>query len=475
VFGPIRAIAIDDEPSHLLSITTGLSASGIPCMGYWYDRETHELKPKPDASALRHVRLVFMDLNLEELGGVPETAALTSTVMHVLEQIIPKDAGPYLLVFWTQVGSKVDEVRTILYQRLKGIPFPLGVLQLAKGPFLVRPPQGQDFNAGLLEFYSELHNNIAGLKKAVEDVVGQDSQLSAMASWEARASEAAAKAVNEIHGCAKGDEADPSKVTESIRRVLAKIAVASAGKKSAAESPSRALDGGMVDILTDQLGASVDDAGYLDVIGKAIGAAVGAEIAFTDEVRMFAALNTFFHIDTQVGSTKAGERGVVISATPFNKGDLGFKPVEFLTSEFLQPNEAFPEADRQRLWDLLIEFRRGAEFVLVELGADCDHAQDSSRTRRYLLGLEVPVKFFELAQFPGNKKLRSESLQVLGPWIINGGISYLLVSCGRFWTWQKNEPHANGKVRYRLRASVINKLLHQYSTWSSRPGIVEFR
>ena len=40
MFGPIRAVAIDDEPSHLLAITTGLSASGIPCMGYWFDRDT---------------------------------------------------------------------------------------------------------------------------------------------------------------------------------------------------------------------------------------------------------------------------------------------------------------------------------------------------------------------------------------------------------------------------------------------------
>ena len=31
-FWPIRAVAIDDEPSHLLGLTTGLTAIGIPCM-----------------------------------------------------------------------------------------------------------------------------------------------------------------------------------------------------------------------------------------------------------------------------------------------------------------------------------------------------------------------------------------------------------------------------------------------------------
>ena len=56
MFGPIRAVAIDDEPSHLLAITTALSASGIPCMGYWYDREINGIKPDPPQGGLPYVR-----------------------------------------------------------------------------------------------------------------------------------------------------------------------------------------------------------------------------------------------------------------------------------------------------------------------------------------------------------------------------------------------------------------------------------
>jgi hypothetical protein len=130
VFGPIRAVAIDDEPSHLLAITTGLSASGIPCVGYWYDRGSHQLQPAPPAGGLPYVRLILMDLNLEELAGIPDPANLCGTVMDVLHQIVSKDGGPYLLVFWTQVGTKVEAVKTLLYQRLEGIPFPLAVLEL---------------------------------------------------------------------------------------------------------------------------------------------------------------------------------------------------------------------------------------------------------------------------------------------------------------------------------------------------------
>jgi hypothetical protein len=475
MFGPIRAVAIDDEPGHLLAITTGLSASGIPCMGYWYDKDAHTLRPEPDEGGLPFLRLVFMDLNLEELGGVPDAATLCGNVMPVLKQVISKHGGPYSLIFWTQIGTKVEEVRKLLYERLEGIPFPLAVVELPKGKFIGEGPKEKNFKEGLQEFYSDLHSNMGALGKAVSEVVAQDSQLCAMSSWESRASEAAARAVNEVYACAEGDVADPAKTGESIKKVLTKIAVAASGQTSASDSPARALDAGMVDILADQFGISVEEPEYQNVIRKAIGDTVKEPVVFLDEVKMFADLNTFFHVDTEVGSAKAGDRGAVISAKPFNKNDLGFRPNELLTSEFLIPWEKFPLEQQVDMRKLLTEFNKAADFVLVELGADCDHAQDIARTRRYLLGLEVPVKYFELARFHENKKLRSESLQLLGPWNINGEIIYLLVSCGRFWTWQDKKPHPHGKVKYRLRTSIVNKLLHHYSVWSSRPGIIEFR
>lgn len=317
-------------------------------------------------------------------------------------------------------------------------------------------------------------NGLPELEKAVKEVVARDPQLCAVSSWEVRAANAASRAVNEIHDCARSDEPDPSKVTEPIQKVLAKIAVAAAGQKYAAAGPARALDGGMVDILADQLGVSVNDPEYLEVIQRSIGEAVKCKVEFKGEVKMFAALNTFIHVDTQPNSAGPSERGVVIPTKAF-KGELGFTPAGFLTSEFVQPWEVFPETEHEKMRNLSTELKQSAEFVLVELGADCDHAQDNARTRRYLLGLEVPVKFLELVEFPSNKKLRSESSVLLGPWVIDGEIKYLLVSCGRFWTWQKKDLPSSAKVKYRLRASVVSKLLHAYSSWSSRPGIIEFR
>ncbi len=477
MFGPIRAVAIDDEPSHLLAITTGLSASGIPCMGYWFDRDTSELLPKPADGGLPFLRLVFMDLNLAELSGVPETANLCAGVMSVLKQLVSKNGGPYLLVFWTQVGTRVADVAKMLYERLEKVeqvPCPIGVVELAKGPFIVADPKGQDFKVALREFYSELHQNIPQLENAVKEAVARNPQLNTVSSWESRASDAAARAINQVHACARDDAGDPLRTSESIQKVLTRIALAASGENSAAEGPARALDAGMVDILVDQFGISVEDPSYKEIVANAIGESVKGTVVFQDEVRTDAALNTFFHIDKEVSSAKAGDRGVVVSASPFKKNDLGFRPVELLT-EFLIPYELFPEGRRGELKALLDAFRKSAEFVLVELGADCDHAQDTARTRRYLLGLEVPVMFAELLRFPENGKLRNEALQLLGPWTIDEKTLFLLVSCRRFWVWQDKKPHALGKVKYRLRSSLVSKLLHHYSAFHSRPGIIEFQ
>jgi len=475
VFGPIRAVAIDDELTHLLSITTGLSASGIPCMGYWYDRDTHSLRPPPIKDGFPFLRLILMDLNLDEPGGVPEAATLCGSVMEVLKQVVSKTGGPYVLIFWTQVGQKVDEVRKLLYERLEGIPHPISVFELSKGAFIGAGPKEKEFRDALREFYADLTANIENLAKAVSGVVAQDPNLSAVSSWEGRASEAAARAVNQIHSCATHDSTDPAKASESIGKILGKIAVATVGQKAAIESPARALDAGMIDILTDQFGISVTDAEYQGAVESAIGSSVKGEIEFSDKVSTYADLNTFFHVDTEVASAKAGERGVVISAKPFTKSDLGFRTGDLFSNEFVMPWETFPPGEQEGAKKLSDEFRGVAEFVLVELGADCDHAQDVLRTRRYLVGLEVPLKYLKTVLFHSNNKLRSEALQLLGPWKIEGETKYLLVSCARFWTWQDRKPHASGKVKYRLRASIVNKLLHNYTAWSSRPGIVEFR
>lgn len=477
MFGPIRAVAVDDKPGHLLGITTGLTAIGIPCIGYWWDRAANELRPAPPASGLAFVRLIFMDLNLAEQSGVPDAQTLAGVVMTVLKQLVAPEGGPYLLVFWTQIATRVEDVSKIIYERIEAVenvPAPIAITELPKGPFIIKEPGEKGFEDALETFYATLHTNIEALKDGVRKAVEHDSTLCALSHWETRAAEAAARAVNQIHGCARSDGTGPLETIQSVQKVMAKVAVAAAGESAACDNPARALDAGMVDILVDQFGISVEDAGYQAAVTKSLGEVVKGEIAFQDEVAMAASLNTFFHIDRDIAAAKASDRGVVVSTRGISKGELGLKPSDHL-DEFIVPYSIAAPERQPELKALTDAFRKSAEYVLIELGADCDHAQDTSRTRRYLLGAEVPTRYASLLTFPDSNKLRSEALQLLGPWTIEHQARWLLVSCRRFWTWQDRAPFAKLKVRYRLRASLVNKLLHHYAAFHSRPGIIEFQ
>ena len=479
MFGPIRAIAVDDEPAHLLSITAGLSSIGIPCMGHWYDRSTNELRPQPPAGGLPHLRIIFSDLNLAELGTVPDTQTLWAGVVGVLLKVVSKDSGPYVLVFWTNVGTKVADVREMIYARaeaLEGRPCPIAIVELPKGPFIVAAPTGQNFDDGLRDFYSRLHENMATLEAAVRGAVSSDAQVNAISSWESRAAEAASSALNEVHRCARADETDPRRASEALGKVIAKIALAATGVAAAREAPGRALDAGMIDILVDQFGASVEISDYMAAVEAAIGPLLRGRLRFANEAQLFAELNAFFHLDREITTAKTWDRGVVVPISPPIDDDvLGFSPREMLSSEFVWDASPFKGADRDVAQALLDELSQNPGFVLVELGADCDHAQNKHRTRRYLLGLELPEKYLKLTVHPTDDNLRHGALQSLGPWRIGGQNVTLLVSCRRYWTWQKNEPPAASQVKYRLRSSLVDKLLHHYTVWSSRPGIVEFR
>ena len=420
-----------------------------------------------------------MDLNLAEQAGVPDAATLGAGVMDVLKQIVSAHGGPYLLVFWTQIGTRVEEVSRLLFERLErieGIPCPIAITQLPKGLFIIGDPGEGGFKPALQAFYATLHANIDALRTAVATAVAHDTQLSAMSLWESRASDAAASAVNEVYKCAREESPDPLERGASIQKVLAKVAAAASGDTLARAAPGRALDSGLSEILVDQLDASAGTPGYQEAVQRAIGPTLQGAITFRDEASVFAGLNTFFHLDTEVAGNATWDRGAVILARPpLDRNVLGFNANELITSEFLFPHELFPPDRHDSIRNLLAEFRQGATVVLVEVGADCDHAQDHDRTRRFLVGLEVPNRFLELTKYFQDGKLRNESLQLLGPWKIEDDVRYLLVSCRRFWAWQKRTPPPQLGVRYRLRASVVDKLLHHYSVWSSRPGIVEFR
>lgn len=469
-FGPIRSIAIDDKPAHLMAIAAGLAAVGIPCMSYWYNRGRGKLVPQPKVPH-KYLRLIFCDLNLAELGGHPQPETLEGVIEDVLKQVVAPDGGPYVLVFWTEVTGRVTRVRDLLYERLKGIPLPLAVVELKKAPFLPkRSAKPVDLDIALQSMYADLARKLPALGREVQQLSGKRPELNVVAEWESRATEAAAGAVNEIVTHAREDAGDDTRVGETLKNLLGFIGITAAGSDPAAQQPARALDSGMVEILIDRFSISVNEKKYRKLVANTLGSVIAGPPTFNDKPHIASALNKFFHVDMNVKDVKSNERGVVIlGAKHVLESKLGMTHVQLLQSEFL--HRAKNTATGQALY---VALTKDAQLVLIEAGAACDHAQPKPRSIRYLIGFEIPRKYKELLIEGKGNRTKSPYLHCLGPWLMNGSEIYLIVSTQRFITWQHSRP-PSGKVRYRIRTALVNKLLHDYSTWHSRPGVVEFR
>jgi len=403
-----------------------------------------------------------MDLNLAELGPDPDPKNLAGAVMSVLEQIVAENAGPYVVVFWTEVTGKVPEVRDIILDRMKNRPPPLDVLELPKAQFLpAAKVKGESLEHDLQALFSGLARSLPSLAKEVARLAAAKPELSVVAGWEARAFEAAARTVNEVTNHARDDaDHDPRRVATSLITLLAAIARVAAGQTHAEEEPARTLDYGMAEILYDQFSASVDDNEYSGAVRNCLGPVIQARTKFSKPDKVVPGLNTFFHVDDQTDGVKTTARGAVIpGAKLLTASLLGRTHIDLLRTEFMLN----PDGDQ--------ELEAVAKLMLVEAGADCDHAQGKPRTLRYLAAFEIPVGHLNLV-WTKKRGLAHAALQLLGPWSINGGI-FLLVSCRRFYTWQAEKP-PKGKLQYRVRSGVVNKLLHHYANTHTRPGIVEF-
>lgn len=520
---PVRAIVVDDVPTDLLVIGTALAAAGIPIVSHWYDRSevniNKRLQPAPPTGGYEHIRLLISDLNLDEVSASQELAVVISPVLTAIRQLLAKSNGPYMLIFWTGTSHKIEDIRAIVLERLSAmeLPQPFAVEGLSKASFTVTAGQGPD---ALVPLYQQAHGHAANLRAQIDGLLVKHSMLNMLSQWEARASVAASAATNGIFSAAKID--GPSDVSQSLTRIAALISREAIGADLAKLEPAKAFDAAMIDLLVDHFGRSVSEPGYRVLAASSLQNALKNQDSLTPSKATMAGLNTRFQLDTNTQGVRFRDRGAVISLEAASKGghqQLAIDPKQFMWTDFFwRPGKK--ESGRQKKLDDEIREAISAQFsgdskvreqvdsafdrvrtgrrtvlkarydyfkaneepiaeavkwVLIEIGADCDHAQGKTRTLRFVLAAQYRTLFNEYVRGPDGEP-RNAALRKLGPFQDADGEFYLLVSYKRFVTWQLVDKVKDPSipVMYRLRKSVVDELLHRYANWSSRAGIVEF-
>lgn len=120
-------LVVDDKAEDALPLIELLSSKGLAST-YYSGTDDNKLPPRP----IQKVRLAFFDIQL--FPASTNTASYSANIVRLVDRLVPKNNGPYVLVLWTTIASHVaDEVQ----QRIEVAPElidkkPLAVLQLEK-------------------------------------------------------------------------------------------------------------------------------------------------------------------------------------------------------------------------------------------------------------------------------------------------------------------------------------------------------
>ncbi len=503
LLAPVRVVVVDDRPDHLFAIANALVVSGVPCLWHLYNKDTHQLVPPPPKGGYPDIRLLVTDLNIRNATGAGTDAKTLAGILieDVLLPLLPTTQCPYGLMLWTNVEGKSKEVGEVISDRIDHANVdpkdrrsaPLTVQLISKNEF-VSDMASAEANSDVKALITEAVSGIDAVRSQLHKALS-DTQLQLACAWETRVSKAATSTINSVYSAAviHAGEESVDKST-ALSQIFAKLAFEASGKEDAREAPSRALDDGLVDLLVDDLRSTDSVPAYAEVVEASIGAVLrGRPPLLSRNVR--ARLNTDLHIEMNVSrAVTKTVRGLVLGADDDNliaKAIDQKDSASVVWSEFLVPISQLnavlkdpaqlTEEEFRRLTDLHTrlsgirpDVETGCRLRLLEVGADCDHAQRKARTVRLLCALEVPRRFVEFLSHPMRPgKLKSEALIEFGPWNLGGDEdSILIVSVGRFFTAQTWQLPAGLTPQYRLRKPLIEVVLHKYANYSSRQGYV---
>jgi len=454
-----RVVALDDKEEDLDVIVKALGRAGYSAIPYLFDlAEFNPSINKPCAG----LRLVFSDIHLTPTSGVGSGGADHAAVIgNFLKQIVP--AGPYGLIFWSKHEADEQEIVAQLNSRAKDIGFKLPVFFgfMDKKSIGIHP--GSDANE---VDYEKLRNLIC-------EQVNKSPALKIVMDWEERVLLSAARASNSLFEVvdtrsteSKASLANP----DAWLDLLAYLSQEAVGLESAIRNSTAAIDNALLPVLEDQLRIKLsgDEAPECPIARK-LSEQAGKRIKLPSEISTYS-LNSFYLVEglSQNDSIAASARGVVSSpagsTSEFISTRFGSEWIDILYDEFV----LFPQGKAKNQ-----ELASRSKACFISLSAECDEVQGKIPNHRYLLG--VIFDKADLKEFINSSKvgLARAALQEVGRIKIDGSERIIIASCRRFISEHSGVELPLTPVA-RLRRSTLDELIHHYTTYARRPGVMRF-
>ena len=426
-----KIIAVDNEQEELDRIEECFRDLRIACYPLLYS--SGDTPPEK----FKGIRLAFFDVNLSI--GNPNDQMLCNIISSALKNILAHDNGPYALIFWSLHASKLAAIKEYIETREKdNIPSPIFVDTIDK--------------VGIV--------SSDDLKRELERILSNPT-LNIIFDYENKAMLAASRTINSLFNLVPrdGDKwGDNTAFDSNFDKVFSKIAVEATGEKYAAENPKLSIQKGISPILIH----NIHNQSLTEVWDSKL--SLFSKPKFPTGFRV-GVLNSTYHIDnTKFHGNDA--RGCIVSSKLQHDYQklLGKSKRAILEQMFKFQGNANAEQDRK-----IKAFLSKCDFVLLEISAACDYAQNNHRIYKYMLGIEYPIEneIVKKSEKDGNYVFHSPVFSL-------NGKEVALKFNFRYIIGLNPSDDKLGEIKYRLNDNILNQIGNQYSAYVSRLGTVTF-
>jgi hypothetical protein len=424
----VRVIVLDDQPEEALPVIKALGKKGISSA--FFDAD-------PDGfpeNQLTGVRLAILDMNLVGSGATDKNMA--STVLGCVKRILSPENGPYILLAWTMHPDVLAQVEDYIFRDDK-LPKPIFSVDLTKD-------QCKDEEGNItLSFVSE----------KINQKLSEFSPLYFLQQWERNCFLAATDVTNHLSRLAELNTGDRKEFADHWKKELLQLlhvlGQAHAGKNLVPENCLSSICEAMGPLYTDRMESYVSDPASFSIdLGEVLAASSNCEQSTK------AKINTMYHLAFGVSNQFCPGN---LYLFPVNEAPQWMPSTQSVLEDMTQPGHV--EA-----------VKLNSFMTLVEVGPNCDHAQQNIRLARFIPGVLLPAENLNKIKKSADFLWLKFPFYVDKSPVVSG--NYLICLSARHFVTADLETVANMTAYGRLRSQILTDLQTWFARHASRPGML---
>jgi len=452
-----RVVIIDDNPDEGVPLLRALSQYRVSAT--YFTGNLEELPENPFSD----VRLVFLDIELATRGADDKTKI--SKCVKVVERVVSKDNGPFILLLWTKYKPLIKD----LIKKLKKEDYKLIHFDLKKS-------EVGDMEDDTYKYYIE---KIQGkLKKTLKKF----GVFSLLIKWENLIHDSSSSVTNEFSMLVGFND---ERWNDELTNVFSRMAEAWAGKtldkSNQGEIKRNALFtfNGMLD----------------DVVEKtiSIGKLEDINLSFSDDViepGIIGKINTKLLLDTSIRNFSPGNiyrknynnhfRKLIYDSIDWKMLHPEFcEIIDEDLEEVLDERKRIKEEYKRNWSDFKQKLKGGlkskVKCVLLEVSPECDFAQKKMVLSRLVKGYLCPIKIKldDGKTIEMYKKLkRNAQFIFITPIFEYESAPYKLVIDLRYFTSISMADMERRKPLFRIRKELLTVIQSKLSSHINRSGLL---